>query len=437
MRESSIQDTANKKNLLLLVMLRWLAVGGQIATIAFVQLLLGIRLPWVAMAGVLLFLVLLNLVSLIRARTGGAITDGELFGELLLDVGSLTIQLHLSGGAINPFASLFLLQIILGAVLLRPAMVWSLVAIASACFIWLTFSYQPLDLTDYYDTATSVWHPRFVDLFVAGIFTCFLLASILVVLFLARVTRNLRDRDQRLAELRQQATEQEHIVRMGLLASGAAHELGTPLAMLSVIVNDWKRVPTLYADPEFGVEIDEMNVALARCKRTLSRILLAAGEARSEELGRTTLREFIDDVVADWRRTRGPEHLDYTADIGTDIAIADDNAVRQTLLNVFDNALEASSAWVGIDARREGDELVVTVRDHGPGFASEILENFGKPYQSTKNRSGSGLGLFLVVTVLRKLGGSVAPRNTPEGACVELRLPITALSIEERIRDAA
>lgn len=437
MKESSIQETANKKNLLLLVMLRWLAVGGQIATIAFVQFVLGIKLPLVPMVGVLAFLVLLNVGSLVRSRSGGAITDGELFGELLLDVAALTIQLHLSGGAINPFVSLFLLQVILGAVLVRPAMIWTLVAVASACFIWLTFSYQPLALESYYRNRPSIWRPSFLDLHVAGMFICFLLAAILVVLFLSRVTRNLRDRDQRLSELRQQAAEQEHVVRMGLLASGAAHELGTPLAMLSVIVNDWKRVPSLYADPQFGAEIDEMNVALARCKRTLSRILLAAGEARSEELGRTTLREFVDDVVADWRRTRMPDHVEYHAEIGADLAIADDNAVRQTLLNVFDNALEASHDWVAIEARRDDDDLVVAVRDHGPGFASEILENFGKPYQSTKARSGSGLGLFLVVTVLHKLGGSVTPRNTPEGACVELRLPITALSIEERVRDAA
>ncbi len=437
MRESSIQDTANKKNLLLLVMLRWLAVGGQIATIAFVQFVLVIPLPVMPMAGVLLFLVLLNIASLIRCRAGAPVTDTELFVELLLDVGALTIQLHLSGGAINPFVSLFLLQIILGAVLLRPVLIWSLVVVASASFIWLTFSFRPLDLSANFWRAGSVWHPSFLDLHVAGMFICFILAAILVVLFLARVTRNLRDRDQRLSELRQQAAEQEHIVRMGLLASGAAHELGTPLATLAVIVNDWKRVPSLHADAQFGAEIDEMNIALARCKRIVSRILLAAGEARSEAQGRTTLRGFIDDVVADWRSTRAPAHLDYVADIGVDVAIADDNAVRQTLLNVFDNALEASNHWVGIEARCEDDMLIVAVRDRGPGFTPEVLGNFGKPYQSTKNRCGSGLGLFLVVNVLRKLGGSVTAQNAPQGASVELRLPIGALSIEERMRDAA
>lgn len=107
------------------------------------------------------------------------------------------------------------------------------------------------------------------------------------------------------------------------------------------------------------------------------------------------------------------------------------------LLNVFDNAYEASPNWIGIEMSQRGDFLVVTVRDKGPGFSSEILANFGKPYQSTKQRSGSGLGLFLVVNVLRKLGGTIVARNNRDGgASVELTLPIVMLSIEDQPCDA-
>jgi len=376
---------------------------------------------------VVLFLVALNLLSLLRSRARAAITNGELFAALLLDVGALTVQLYLSGGAINPFTSLFLLQVILGAVLLPPVPIWILVAFAGACFLGLTRFFRSLDLSAYEHLHGQV---GFFDLHVAGMFICFLLAAVLLVLFLTRVTRNLRDQDRRLSELRQHTAEEEHIVRMGLLASGAAHELGTPMATLSVILNDWERMPSL--PDELGSEIAEMQTALARCKEIVSRILLAAGEARGEAFERTTLGAFIDDVVAEWRETRAPARLDYISDIGADTVIASDTAIRQILLNVFDNALEASPDWVGIESFRRGDVLAITVRDRGPGFAPEILANFGKPYQSTKQRSGSGLGLFLVVNVLRKLGGTVVARNNHSlGAAVEVCLPIDALSIEE------
>ncbi len=428
----SIQEITNRKNLRLLIMLRWLAVGGQIAAIAIVHAWFGITLPLVEMGCVILFLVGLNLVSRIRSRGERAITNSELFIELLFDVAALTAQLYLSGGATNPFISLFLLQVILGAVLLQQFASWTLVAITSFCFIWLVTFHRKIGLSMHahmHDDGRS----SFFDLHIQGMFICYLLAAVLVVLFVTRINRNLRERDALLAELRQQSVEEEHIVRMGLLASGAAHELGTPLGTLSVILNDWERMPALRANAEIGGEIGEMQVALARCKDIVSRILLAAGEARGEGAERTTLIGFLDDVVESWRQTRAPARLDYVNAIEDDASIASDTVIRQVLFNVFDNALEASPGWVGINASRRDGFLSVSVCDKGSGFQPDILARFGKPYQSTKGRPGSGLGLFLVVNVLRKLGGVITPENNgTDGATVELRLPVSALSIEGR-----
>jgi two-component system, sensor histidine kinase RegB len=435
--QSSIQETANKKNLLLLVTLRWLAVGGQVATILFVHFWLGITLPLTAMGGVLLFLMALNLLSFFRCRhPATVITSTELFVELLLDVGALTVQLYLSGGATNPFVSLLLVQAVLGAVLLPPRLTWILLVAATGCFILLTTTYRPIWLSPVWFTPVPGEGGHYA-LHTYGAFVSFLLASVLLVLFVTRINGNLRDRDRHLSELRQQSAEEEHIVRMGLLASGAAHELGTPLGTLSVILNDWGRLPALRKDADMLTELGEMNAALERCKDIVSHILLAAGEARGEHFERTTLAGFIEDVVAEWKETRSPPLVDYNADIPDDILIASDTVIRQILLNVFDNALEASPKWVGIEASKEGDVLVVTVSDKGKGFAPEILANFGKPYQSTKDRDGSGLGLFLVVNVLRKLGGKATARNNRYGgASVELCLPIAALAIDAEAHHA-
>jgi two-component system, sensor histidine kinase RegB len=428
---SLIQETANKRNLLLLIVLRWLAVVGQIAAILVVQFWLGIKLPLLPMAGVVLLLVALNFVSFHRCRSSAVITNTELFLELLLDVAALTAQLYLSGGATNPFVSLFLLQIILGAVLLEPVWIWTLITATTGCFLFLTTSYRDIGLLNY-EQIVDRGRPGFLDPSILGSFLCFLLAAVLLVFFVTRITRNMRERDRRLSELRQQAAEEGHIVRMGLLASGAAHELGTPLSTLAVIVNDWARVPALAENPDTAGDLADMRSALGRCKETLSRILLAAGEARGEKAQRTTLVEFLEGVIADWRDTREPIYLDYVPRIDTDTGIVSDTVLRQVLFNVFDNALEASPDWIRIEASRRADHLVVNVRDKGPGFTPEILENFGRPYQSTKQRSGRGLGLFLVVNVLRKLGGTIRPRNNSDGgASVELSLPIMALSIED------
>ena len=102
---------------------------GQVATIAFVEFVLQVALPLSSMLAVVLFLVVLNGISLLRHRSGASTTGGALLLELLLDVAALTTQLYLSGGASNPFVSLYLLQVILAAVLLEARPAWILVGV--------------------------------------------------------------------------------------------------------------------------------------------------------------------------------------------------------------------------------------------------------------------------------------------------------------------
>ncbi|MGY3645185.1 signal transduction histidine kinase [Bradyrhizobium sp. LM4.3] len=243
-------DETNRKNMALLIQLRWTAVVGQIVTIGGVHVWLGIPLPLTRMGAVIGALVFLNVSSLVWVRHRAAITNNELLVALMLDVAALTAQLYLSGGATNPFTSLFLLQVTLGAVLLDGRSTWSLVALTCASFVWLTVAYRPLDLPPNPLSETYT-------LTVAGMLLGFVLNAVLLVVFVTRINRNLRQRDAHLAALRQHAAEQDHIVRMGLLASGAAHELGTPLASLSVILSDWRRMPDLAADQELAEDLAE------------------------------------------------------------------------------------------------------------------------------------------------------------------------------------
>ncbi len=111
-------ETTNRKNLLLLIQLRALAVLGQVVTILYVAVVLGVTLPLVQLFVVLGALAALNLLALLRYRITTGITSAELMMQLLLDVAALTMQLYLTGGATNPFISLYLLQVILAAVLL-------------------------------------------------------------------------------------------------------------------------------------------------------------------------------------------------------------------------------------------------------------------------------------------------------------------------------
>ncbi|WP_255428024.1 ATP-binding protein [Ramlibacter cellulosilyticus] len=417
---------AHNRNLLQLVELRWLAVAGQLLTVLVVQTLLQVELPVREMLTLLAILALFNVASWLRTRLSLPVVNAELFAGLLVDVAVLTGQLYYAGGITNPFIFLFLLQVAVASVLLRPRYVWALVAATTGAFIALTLWHRPLALSGLFDAVLSTDY-------VGGLLVCFVLNAALLVIFIGRISRNLRQRDEALAKLRQRAAEEEHIVRMGLLASGAAHELGTPLATLSVILGDWSRMAPFAGEPELREEIEEMQRQIARCKAIVAGILSSAGETRGDAPEETTLNAFLDTLVDEWKRTRGAE-LAFRRE-GLDLPIISDTALKQMIHNILDNALEAAPEQpLHFHARWDDDTLSLRVQDRGPGFPADILERLGTPYQSSKG-SGRGLGLFLAFNVARTLGGHIAAHNVPGGAEVEITLPLAALMPQEDADD--
>lgn len=420
------ERAAGRANLLQLIQLRWLAAGGQLVTILGVQFMLDVPLPLVEMLTLLAMLGAFNLASAARSRLALPVRQAELFVGLVVDVAVLTGQLYFSGGIGNPFIYLYLLQVAVAAVLLRPRYRWAILALTCLGFVALTQWHRPLAMPE---VASAPLPPQYIG----GLLLCFLLNAGLLVVFIGRIGRTLRQRDARLADLRQRAAEEEHIVRMGLLASGAAHELGTPLATLSVILGDWARMAPFAAEPELREEIEEMQLQIQRCKHIVSAILQSAGESRGEAPSATTLHAFLDGLAEGWRRTRPVIRLDYRRDGVPELAIVSDTAFKQAIDNILDNALEAApDRPVTLIATAEDEQLVLRVLDEGPGFTADMLARFGKPYQSTKGRPGSGLGLFLAVNVARTLGGRLTAANRElGGAEVSLTLPMAALARPE------
>ena len=199
-------DAAGRKNMALLAQLRWIAIAGQVATILFVHWGMGISLPVAAMLLVASIGAAVNVTTLATLRRRTDVAHIELFLALVFDVLLLTTQLYLSGGATNPFIALYLLQVALGAVLLDRWSIWGIVLLSLLCAAMLSLVYRPLELTD-------ALEGRLFDLHILGTWICLAMIAVLLVLFMSRVTRNLQAREAYLAQLRQQAAEEEHLLK--------------------------------------------------------------------------------------------------------------------------------------------------------------------------------------------------------------------------------
>lgn len=417
-----IVETAAAANMRQLIQLRWIAVAGQTLAILLVHFGFGIALPVVEMLGVAALLAAANLLATM-ALPRHRVHSGEVMLALLIDMGALTLQLYFSGGATNPFISLYLLQVVLGAILLPPAAVAVLVTATALSYALLTVSYVPLLLP----ARLLVEH---ADLFAIGHWIGFVMVASLLVLFIVRISRNLRARDAHVADLRQHAAEEEGIVRMGLFASGAAHELGTPLGTLSVILADWRRMPAVAADSQLTGEVAEMQAEVQRCKGIVSDILHSAGQPRGEAMRSMAAAAFLTDLAQAWQPTHPQVPLAVSMEDAGPAVIAVDPALRQAVTNLLDNAAEASPLGLRLTGKIEEGMLAIVVRDYGPGFDPAALAHVGELYRSTKG-AGHGLGLFLASNVARRMGGRLDARN-PAGGGAEVRLILPLIHVEAR-----
>lgn len=415
------EDASDCGNLGLLVCLRWVAIAIQTLALCAAVTLLDIELPVVQMGAIIVALVTFNAFASWKSRRSRFISEAALFRAFVIDITALFCLLYLSGGVNNPFISLFLVQVIIGSVLMRDFRIWMLVALTTAFYVFLVFRYRPLDLPHAHDG-------DFLNLHLQGMFISHVVAAILVAFFLNRIHKNALQKDRLITEMQQRTFEEEQIVRMGLLASSAAHDLGTPLMTIDVMLGDWEKMSDLGENREMREDLAEMRLQINRCRDALTGILAASGAPRGEGTIHVTLKDFIDDIVHQWRNTKQTTTIEYANMLQPDEAFVSDSALRTIIRTVLDNAYEASSSWIGIAVGRINRSLTISVSDAGQGFVEPSLGNLGKAYNSTKNGAARGLGLFLAVKSVEKLGGYIEAKNGEYGgACVTICLPLDVL----------
>lgn len=415
MNNNILQNT-NQKNFSQLLYLRLIAIIGQVLVILFSYFILDISLPLIPMFVVVGVLVIINLIGFYRLKLQKNISDINLFIELLFDVFALSVQLYFSGGISNPFISLFLLQVIIGAVLLQARYAWLIALITIICYICLSFFQQDSHILHHHQGGD------FFNLHLQGMLISYILAAILLLIFITKINKNFKERDQKINLLKQQSLEKEQIIKTGLLATSAAHELGTPLTTISVILADWKK---MNVEKDLLEDVSLMESQITRCKTILSEILSVSGKERMEEAKLEPIKKSFDDLEQEFRKLRNPQNLIYNFDGSSKKKVILDKALIHSLFNILDNALEESPDFVLFDIKILENELTILVKDHGKGFAKNILQNIGTPNLSTKN--SSGLGLFLAINTVERMGGKLSIKNQTQGAEVEIKIPLKNL----------
>jgi len=413
--------SATRENLRRLVVLRYFVLAALGVALVIEALVWNMQMPLQPVAAALAFLGLLNVAAHISLRMGRPVSDAGFFGYLLGDVAGLTALLYFAGGSTNPLISLYLLPLMIAATILPARYNWSVAGLAVACYSLLLFWYEPLGEHQHHGEGATQF-----NLHVLGMWATFVLSAGLIAHFVASMAQSLRERDRLLARAREEALRNERIVALGTLAAGAAHELGTPLATMTILADDMAQ---RYAgEPGMRDDAAEMQVQIANCKSIISSLADSAGAARGESGRAQPADSFLDEVLAKWLLMRPAVGVECRwSDATPAPSIIVEQTLSQAVINLFNNAADASPATVEILGRSEADRVVIEIKDRGPGLSAEVARRAGEAFFSTKAAAGLGIGLFLANATVERFGGTVRIVNREGGgACTQISLPILA-----------
>ena len=423
-----LEDTADvlhlpqRRNVRLdtLLRLRWLAIIGQTTAILVVNYAIEFPLPVWACLAVIALSAWLNVALRVRFSLTQRLEPERAAWLLAFDIAELAVLLFLTGGLQNPFAFLFLAPVLLSATALPPRITIVLGVFAVLCATVLVFVHYPLPW-DADDPLELPW------IYLLGVWLSILLSIGFIGVYAWQITEESRQIAEALAATELVLAREQHLSQLDGLAAAAAHELGTPLSTISVVVKELELA--LDANSPHLDDVRLLREQSQRCRDILSKLTeLSAGEP----FDRIPLPALIEEVVAPHRNFGIAIDIALQHKSGAPLG-ARNPAILYGLGNILENAVDFAQGRVEVTADWSDDEVAVTISDDGPGFAPEVMDRIGEPYvRSSKRRrmnagsetTGLGLGFFIAKTLLERSGATVdfENRSFPDrGAVIRVR----------------
>jgi two-component system, sensor histidine kinase RegB len=395
-----------------LVTIRWIAIAGQAAALLVVHYGLVFPVP-LAPAFFCVFASAGFNLWVQRGRGRLWLGDSDAALTLVYDLVQLGGLLYLTGGLHNPFSVFILAPVTVSATLLsRRSTAW-VTALTVVIISFLAVVHEPLPWPD----------PSFrmEPIYVFAAWFALVLAAIFLAAYIWSVAEEARRMSDALAAT-QMALDREHrVAALGALAAAAAHELGTPLGTIAVASKELTRE----APPGSQLAEDAALILSQslRCRDILTRL---AGRPEVPGPEGSFLQQPLSVIIA----AAAEPHKLTAANVSLAIhsdgdpahepRLEDRPALLHGLGNLIQNALQFASGHVSVEISWDAREVTVTIRDDGPGFPEEILDQIGDPYLSLRaEESGGkvhmGLGIFIAETLLQRTGAVLRFSNPPEG----------------------
>lgn len=409
---------ANWIRLRTMIVLRWVAIAGQLIAINVAQLIYDIQLELGLCYLAVGASVIANLVATFIFPENKRLSEFENLWMITFDLLQIAFLLFLTGGLNNPFALLLLGPVTISATALSLRSTLVLCSTAIVLVTFLSVFHLPL-MTLGGDTL------RIPRLFIFGQWTALVIAIVFTSAYSRRVTSEVHSMGDALAATQMALAREQKLTDLGGVIAAAAHELGTPLATIKLasteLLNDLANNPELAEDAALiRDQADRCRDILRDMGRAgkddlhmhhapLEAVVLESAEPHMDRGKKVILTQLPDDRRRKTQPTipRRPE-------------------IIHGLRNLIQNAVDFASSTVWIESDWSETGVSIRIMDDGAGFPVHILGRIGDPFMRDRPRirsttarpeyEGMGLGLFIAKTLLERSGASLRFANGRDGA---------------------
>ena len=418
---------AAQLNLQRLLLIRLIVFVCQLSALAFAWFL-DYSLEYTPIISVMGFILVINAWVFFRQLHQSMVNDQEFLLHLFFDVLSLSVLLYFGGGASNPFVSFFLVPITISAAILPWTYTWAVAGISLVCYTFLLFFYRPLSILMPEDMNMSSMG-GLPNLHIIGMWCNFIVSAVLITYFVVKMAAEIRSQDIKLNDYREDNMRNEQILAVATQAAGTAHELGTPLNIMTILVREM--ADDYQENPALAKDIATLEMQLASCKKSLQEMVKRADLRNAGKARQSAIPAFIEQILEQWGLLRPEVRLNQkfiAANESPQIHV--DSTLQQAIVNILNNAADASPEGIDLAVDWNTENWTLTIRDYGKGVDEEMMAYLGSEIVSNKEK-GMGVGMILSQASIERMGGEVSISSHPEqGTLTQIRLPVLNASAQ-------
>lgn len=374
-----------------------------------------------------LALLVFNVLVYWRLERGESVTELEITLHLVADMLVFSWLLYWTGGSVNPFVSAYLVPVAAAAAFVPPRYAVTLGLLSVGMYSFMMIWYVPL----------PPMNGRFggdFSLHIFGMWLSFLFSAAITIAFVSSLARLVRQREVALKKAEQESINSQHLVALGSLAAGAAHELSTPLSSISMLSDELADAGI--DETEKAELVAALKGQLELCQSQIAILRDQAHQAQNPEIQTGDAGEFVHGVLERFKAMRSEMEI-RVQQHALPGRLQFDPALSQALLNLLNNAADASAEngrdLIEVDYGMRNNRLIIDIDDFGRGLSAGQQAQVGAVPFSTKHE-GMGIGLLLSHANVSRLGGELTLRNREDGqgARTEIMLPCSYPESDER-----